>query len=127
MMNATTNITQPQLAQKANEVVNQLFWGTMLREFRNASSGTILDSGPGSDTFARQLDQELIKRISSTIVTPWAEPLVKQLSGATPSQQLSLSGAQSSLSAERMSLFGKQMSSSYARTKTPTPASQSSI
>ena len=94
MINATTNIIQPKLAQAANEFVNQLFWGTMLREFRNASSGTILDNGPGSDTFARQLDQALIKKISSANILPWAEPLAKQLSGATPTQKSSLSPEQ---------------------------------
>ena len=65
--------------QKANQVVNQIFWGTLLREFRASQKNTILDKGIGSSVFMQQLDQELIKRISQRGKTSLTEVLLKQL------------------------------------------------
>ena len=72
-----------QLAQRANEVVNQVFYGTLLREFRQAQTSTIFDKGPGGQTFIRQLDMELIKRISQGGRSPLTDALVKQLSATS--------------------------------------------
>ncbi|MBN1763974.1 MAG: hypothetical protein JW860_01850 [Sedimentisphaerales bacterium] len=70
-----------QLRQKASEVVNQVFYGTLLREFREAQQPTLLDSGPGVKTFMRQLDMELIHRISQRGDAPLVKALIKQLGG----------------------------------------------
>ena len=72
----TTNTT---LVQKANEFVNQVFYGTLLREFREAEEGTIFDNGPGAKTFIRQLDMELIKRMSGRKASGIAEAVARQL------------------------------------------------
>jgi len=68
-----------QLLQKANEVVNTVFWGTMLREFREAGEPSVFNGGSAGATFTRQLDLELIKRISGRGSSPIAEMLVKKL------------------------------------------------
>ena len=67
------------LIQKANELVNTVFWGTMLREFREASETTMFDGGSAGATFTRQLDLELIKRISERGSSPIADMLAKKL------------------------------------------------
>ena len=70
-----------QLRQKASEVVNQVFYGTLLREFREAQQPTLLDRGPGAKIFMRQLDMELIHRISQRGDAPLVDALIKQLGG----------------------------------------------
>ena len=67
------------LAQKADEFVNQVFYGALLREFRQAQRPTIFDQGPGANTFIRQLDMELIKRMSSSGGSPLARMLCDHL------------------------------------------------
>jgi len=69
------------LRQKATEFVNQVFYGTMLREFRNAQKPTILDKGPGASSFIRLLDMELISRMSQRGDSSLADALIKQLGG----------------------------------------------
>jgi len=60
----TTRQTNAELIQNANLVYNQIFWGTLLREFRETSEPTVLDGGRGGAIFTRQLDQEIIRRMS---------------------------------------------------------------
>jgi len=45
MLAAAASSISPELRQKANEFVNMAFWGTLLREFRQAAEPTILDGG----------------------------------------------------------------------------------
>ena len=66
-------------ARLTSQVINQVFWGTLLREFRNNQQPTILDSGPGNMTFIRQLDMELIKRMSRPDNSPLAAAVMRQL------------------------------------------------
>ena len=79
MINVGVNNNAVQLSQLSNEFVNQVFWGTMLREFRESSSGTLLDGGPGGSAFIRQLDAELIKRISERSDNSLSQALLRQL------------------------------------------------
>ena len=79
MTEAVYNIGNPDLVHAANEFVNQVFLGTMLREFRNAQQPTIVDGGSGRGTFARQLDLELIKRISQGGQSPVVSAVLRQL------------------------------------------------
>ena len=79
-MNVRTENNQQQLARKANQFVNQVFYGSLLREFREAQQPTIFDNGPGGMTFMRQLDMELIKRISGRGDSPIAQAIVRKLS-----------------------------------------------
>ena len=65
----------------ANQVVNQVFYGTLMREFRNARPDGIFNKGPGGTTFIRQLDMELVSRISQRGGAPLVSALVKQLGG----------------------------------------------
>jgi len=77
------NNTNPELVLKANEFVNNVFYGTLLREFRNARPQGLMNQGPGAGTFTRQLDQELIKRISSRGDSPIAQALIRQMTGSS--------------------------------------------
>ncbi|MCK4629004.1 MAG: hypothetical protein KAT56_08365 [Sedimentisphaerales bacterium] len=65
----------------ANQVVNEVFYGTLMREFRNAQTPALFDQGPGATTFIRQLDSELISRISQRGDSPLAKALIRQLGG----------------------------------------------
>lgn len=67
------------LQAKANELVGQVFFGTLLREFRESSEMPFLSGTPGGTAFLRQLDQELITRLSRRQPSPLADALVKQL------------------------------------------------
>ena len=67
------------LKKLTNQFVNQVFYGTLLREFRNAQQPTILDGGFGASAFTRQLDIHLIERLSQQGDSPVAQALRKQL------------------------------------------------
>ena len=85
-MNNVTGQMKPrvydqELRQRASEFVNQVFYGTLLREFRDAQPPGIFNQGPGAGTFVRQLDMELITRISRGGDSPMTEALLRQLGG----------------------------------------------
>jgi Rod binding domain-containing protein len=63
----------------ANEFVNNVFYGTLLRQFRDAQQPSLFDKGPGGSSFLRMLDTELIKRMSSRGVSPVAKSVINQL------------------------------------------------
>ena len=67
-----------QLRKLASEFVNHVFYGSLLREFRDSQQSTILDGGPGGSTFMRQLDMELIGRISKRGDAPMVDALLRQ-------------------------------------------------
>lgn len=69
---------QPDLRKLASEFVNHVFYGSLLREFRDSQQSTILDGGPGGSTFMRQLDMELIGRISKRGDAPLVDALLRQ-------------------------------------------------
>ena len=71
----------PTLEQAANQVVNQVFWGAMLREFRSSHQDPILGDSPGAGTFVQQLDQVLLERMSQRGKSPLVDALLKQLGG----------------------------------------------
>ena len=71
---------QPTLAQVANEFVNQVFYGPLLRELRDNQNNPYFGNGPGGQTFMRQLDMEMVKRMSGTKPDPLAQSLIRQLS-----------------------------------------------
>jgi hypothetical protein len=87
-MNIGFNIpSHPTLTQAANQVVNQVFWGTMLREFRSAHQDPILGHSPGAGVFLQQLDQVLLDRMGDQGESPLVKSLLKQL-GARPQMQV---------------------------------------
>lgn len=86
-MTASMNSPRGELQALANRFVNQTFYGTLLRNLRESSQGTVMDSGPGSMTFIRQLDQELIKRISERGDSPVAAALVRKLGRSATLQE----------------------------------------
>lgn len=73
--------TSATLKTLANQVVNEVFYGTLMREFRNAQTPALFDQGPGATTFIRQLDSELLSRISQRGESPLAKALIRQLGG----------------------------------------------
>ena len=89
MIETTVNTNSSELARRANEFINQAFWGSMLREFRNTRPSTIFDNGLGHDTFIRHLDAELIKRMGDSSQLGLADALIRQLGkGAGVSEEL---------------------------------------
>jgi hypothetical protein len=70
-----------QLRQQVSEVVNNVFYGTLLRQLRDSQSSEIFDKGPGGTTFIRQLDSELIKRISQRGDAPLVDAIMKKITG----------------------------------------------
>ena len=79
MITAVANQNNNLLTQKANELVNMVFWGSLMREFRQANPPTLFDGGSSSAAFVRHLDLELIKRISKRGSTPMADAIVSRL------------------------------------------------
>ncbi len=79
--NAAPDARNSQLRQKASELVNNVFYGTLLRQFRDAQKPTLLGNGPGGDAFQRQMDSELINRISQRGDGPLVEAIMKQITG----------------------------------------------
>jgi len=88
-----------------NQFVNQVFYGTLLREFRNAQQPTLLDNGPGAQTFLRHLDMELISRISQRGESALSRAVLKQLLGpeytASSNTPAAVSGAEHSTVKEK--------------------------
>lgn len=70
---------QPTLVEAANEFVNQAFYGPLLRELRESQNNPYFDNGPGGKTFLRQLDMELVRRMSGNKPSAIAESLLRQL------------------------------------------------
>lgn len=75
------------LRQKASELVNNVFYGTLLRQFRDAQEPVLFGHGPGGDAFARQMDMELIKRISQRGDAPLVDAIMKQITGDSKAEQ----------------------------------------
>jgi len=76
----TTN-SNTQLRQQVSEVVNNVFYGTLLRQLRDSQNSGIFDKGPGGTTFIRQLDSELIKRISQRGDAPLVDTIMEKITG----------------------------------------------
>jgi len=61
----------------ANEFVNNVYYGTLMREFRRSQGNGLFGNAPGGKIFMEQLDTELIRRMSnSKHVSPLAQALV---------------------------------------------------
>lgn len=84
------------LRELTEQFVGQVFYGTLLREFRDAGRGNILDNGPGATTFIKQLDMELVKRIGGRTKTELADSLMKQLGRAKADIEFATSGTRGS-------------------------------
>ncbi len=81
--------TPTPLQQKANEFVNTMFYGTMMREFRQSQKNPYFDQGAAGRVFWQQFDMEVIRRMSQSSSSGLAKDLMKQLdSGATPWRQV---------------------------------------
>lgn len=78
MVRMNTKVNSP-LATQANELVNQVFYGTLLREIHEENKNPLFGSGPGGMTFVRQLDMELVKRMSGGKPSPIAQSLIHKL------------------------------------------------
>lgn len=76
-----TKAYDDKLRQSVSHVVNQTFYGTLLRQFRQAQKPTLLGKGPGGSTFVRQLDMEFIERMSQRGDAPLTDAIIKQLTG----------------------------------------------
>ena len=69
----------PKLIAAANEFVNNVYYGTLMREFRRSQGEGLFGNTPGGKIFQEQLDAELIKRMGSRDrVSPLAKMLVER-------------------------------------------------
>lgn len=67
------------LKTSANEVVNKLFYGEMLRTFRASQDDPFFGKGPGNSIFVEQLDSQMISAMSKGGRNGIADALLKQL------------------------------------------------
>ena len=90
--------TPTALEQKANELVNTLFYGTLLREFRQSQKNPYFDQGTAGRVFWQQFDMEVIRRMSQSPSTGLAKDLMKHLdSGAAQRQQVNEAAGEAKL------------------------------
>ncbi|MCF7957281.1 MAG: hypothetical protein K9M57_02400 [Phycisphaerae bacterium] len=87
MSNNVSDAPQGSLREKASELVNNVFYGTLLRQFRDAQEPVLFGHGPGGDAFSRQMDMELIKRISQRGDAPLVDAIMKQITGDSNAEQ----------------------------------------
>jgi|GEM_PF-4028380 len=86
-MSMTNQITNMQndaskfntLRTTANEVVNKLFFGEMMRSFRASQDDPFFGKGPGDSIFVEQLDNKMISAMSKSSRNGIADALLKQL------------------------------------------------
>ena len=77
--------TPTALEQKTNELVNTIFYGTLMREFRQSQKNPYFDQGTAGRVFWQQFDMEVIRRMSQSSPTGLAKDLMKHLdAGAAP-------------------------------------------
>lgn len=67
------------LRQAANELVNQMFYGTLMKEFRQGQSNPYFGNEPGGQIFQEQLDAELVRHIHQDRPGPLADSLIRAL------------------------------------------------
>jgi Rod binding domain-containing protein len=79
-------VGQLSLVQAANEFVNQVFYGPLLREMRDSDHNPYFGNGPGGKTFMRQLDMEMIGRMNGNKPSALAQSLIRQLGQNSQSQ-----------------------------------------
>jgi len=86
MMNISANtITAPDVAkfnklrEAANEVVNKMFFGEMLKSFRQSQDNPYFGNGSGNKVFVEKLDSEMITAMSKNNRNGMADSLLKQL------------------------------------------------
>jgi Rod binding domain-containing protein len=71
-----------QLQTRIRELVGQVFFGTMLQQMRSTmDSSNPLNGGKAGQTYARQLDQELIARLSSSTNFEIGQKMAEQWTG----------------------------------------------
>ena len=69
------------LQEKAAELVSNVFYGTLMKEFRASSQDSLFSGGFGGQAFQQQLDNVYIDHLSKQTNNPIADSLVKQLEG----------------------------------------------
>ncbi len=78
---ADTSDKDEQLRQAASEFINMTFYGTLMREFRESQDSSPWTGGPGGRAFTRQLDTEMIHRMSERADAPLVDAVIRQLTG----------------------------------------------
>lgn len=79
-MNVPTNpVERAQTAQAVNRVVNHVFYGALLREFRASNPMPLMGPGSGGSAFLQQLDQIFLDRMAADKETPLTRAIMKQL------------------------------------------------
>ncbi len=83
--NAVDNLVavdkQAMLKEKAAELVSNVFYGTLMKEFRASSEDSLFSGGFAGQAFQQQLDNVFIGNLSKQTNNPIADALVRQLGG----------------------------------------------
>ena len=72
---------QAMLKEKAAELVSNVFYGTLMKEFRAGSEDSLFSGGFAGQAFQQQLDSVYIDQLSRQTNNPIADALVRQLGG----------------------------------------------
>ncbi len=109
--NSNNNGRSDMLREKAAEVVSNVFYGTLMKEFRQGcDSDTMFSGGFGGEAFQQQLDNVFVAEISHQGNNPIVDAMVRQLGGSG-------NGAFSSVSRSAYSAQAQSTAISAAQSK----------
>lgn len=74
-----SGVERSQMAQAVNRVVNHVFYGALLREFRASNPMPLMGGGSAGSAFLQQLDQIFLDRMAGDKETPLTRAIMKQL------------------------------------------------
>lgn len=75
-----TTASRPNLEQCINQVVNQIFYGTLMAEFRRSNPSTLMGSSFADQCFQREFDMHLIENLSRQTNSPLVKSMLQRLS-----------------------------------------------
>jgi hypothetical protein len=78
MTSAVNSASYQKVIAQANQAFNQIFYGTLLSEFRRATPSSMLGGGMAGDCFNQMFDAHLIERLNGKTQTPLARALTKK-------------------------------------------------
>ena len=67
--------------EKAAEVVSNVFYGTLMKEFRASTEDSMFSGGFAGQAFQQQLDNMYVSEISKQVNNPIVDAMVRQLGG----------------------------------------------
>jgi len=75
----TSGVERAQMTQAVNRVVNHVFYGALMREFRASNPMPLMGGGSAGSAFLQQLDQIFLDRMAADKESPLTRAILKQL------------------------------------------------